>query len=126
MQVLLATRFALDSYLRSPPVIASALASPCVGLRHLCIWYCSGIEPNACDLLPRLLPDKERDLPDRPTPPNTPLYLIAMEPLCGGTLWSRLKPASPLSTDAQLLAAADLMAGLMALHSLGFAHSDLK
>jgi len=63
---------------------------------------------------------------ERPTPPGTPLFLVAMEPLTGGRLWDRLQPDQPLPPELQLLAACDLMAGLMALHSLGFAHSDLK
>ena len=71
--------------------------------------------------------------------PDAPLYFIAMEPRECGSLWDRLgvRLAVPrgeipvlngvrLPPEAALRAAADLTAGLAALHKLGYAHADLK
>jgi serine/threonine protein kinase len=99
-----------------------------VGLGHLSFTYCTGWEGNA-----------SVELPSHAVR-GAPLFLIAMEPLEGGSLWARmsLNPAPrdcsaapvfvgrPLAPEQALRAAADLMAGLSALHKLGYAHADLK
>jgi len=61
-----------------------------------------------------------------PGTPGKDVFLIALEPLPGGSLKERLQKCKLLAPDAVLLAAADLMAGLAALHKLGYAHADLK
>ena len=86
--------------------------------------YFAGCERDARDFLPSLPADMFHSA--RPTPEKTPLYLVALEWLGGGTLWDRLKPAAVLSPHEQLLAAADMMAALMALHHLNYVHADLK
>jgi hypothetical protein len=96
------------------------------GVGYLCFTYCTGVEADGYQHLPSTIPH----VPGAPTP----VYLIAMEPLTGGTLWARmgLNPegrvlvGTPLDPLAALWAAADLMAGLSALHKLGYAHADLK
>jgi serine/threonine protein kinase len=91
-----------------------------IGLRHLSFAYCVGID-------------------DEMVPSH---FLIAMEPLEGGTLWDRLqlKPprsphdkknvpvyvSKPLPPLDALLFATDLMAAVAALNALGYSHSDLK
>jgi serine/threonine protein kinase len=98
-----------------------------IGLRHLSFTYCTGWEEDASIVL------RTHALP------GSPLFFIAMEPLDGGSLWERQhlnpipRPGSaavwtgrPLPPEEALRAAADLMAGLAALHKLGYAHADLK
>lgn len=123
LQVLLVVRHAIEAYERCPPA-GPTLVSPLIGLRHLCTMYFAGYERDARAFLPSLPADMSHSA--RPTPEQTPLYLVALEWLGGGTLWDRLKPAAVLPPLEQLLAAADMMAALMALHHLGFAHADLK
>lgn len=101
------------------------------GLRLLCYTFCTGTEPEGRDYLPRLQAEDAVGLADRPTPPGTPLFLIAMEPLMGGTLRARQEGATPLSKSSNALggvlcAVADMFAALAALHHLGYAHSDIK
>jgi serine/threonine protein kinase len=90
-------------------------------LNNLSFTYCTGWVENAQTVIP--------------SAPAVPLFLIAMEPLEGGTLWDRLGVdpegrgvvvGSPLPPDEALLVAADLMAALAALHKLGCAHADIK
>jgi serine/threonine protein kinase len=106
---------------------ATGLITPhAAGVGHLCFTYCTGVEEDGHKHLPSTVPL----VPGAPTP----IYLIAMEPLLGGTLWSRLglDPLAgvlvgvPLPRSEALWAATDLMAGLAALHKLGYAHADLK
>jgi serine/threonine protein kinase len=99
-----------------------------IGLGHLSFAYCTGWEEDA-----------SVELPSHAVR-GVPLFLIAMEPLEGGSLWSRMHinpnppdsgPAPvfvgrPLPPEQALRAATDLMAGLSALHKLGYAHEDLK
>ena len=86
-----------------------------VGLAHLAFTFCTGCEESAADVLPLN------------SPPGAPLYFIAMEPLMGGTLWTRLRRScGPLDQFEALRSAKDLAAALAALHSRGIAHADLK
>jgi hypothetical protein len=95
-------------------------AAHVVGFNHLCFTYGSGFEDDARAVLPDA--------------PAAPLYLIAMEPLKGGSLWQclHLDPMAsvyvglPLLPEKALLAAVDILAGLSALHWLGHAHADPK
>ena len=134
--ILAVVRKAVD-YLRVPSaasVLADARGRPIAakaGLRLLCYTYCTGTEAEGARFVPTLQPVPLEGLGERPTPPGTPLYLIAMEPLVGGTLVERQRGDSPLSKTGDtpgsvLCAMADMFAALAALHSLGFAHSDIK
>ena len=85
------------------------------GLARLTFTYCTGWEEDAASFLPTQAPR------------GAPLFLIAMEPLVGGTLWDRLRVVGgPLAAGDAVRAAADLLSALAALHGLGFAHADLK
>ena len=118
-EVLLTVRMAIDSFRDN----ARSTSASQIGLQRLCYTYGTGTVEDARTVLPRL--PKDGDIPERPTPPGTPLFLIAMEPL-RGTLWNRQRGPSPFSQAEVLRVSVDLMAGLAALHSLGFAHGDLK
>jgi serine/threonine protein kinase len=98
-----------------------------VGHSHLLITHCLGEEADAHTLLP-----------DHAAP-GTPLFIIAMEQLEGGTLWGllRVRPLAPpgqvsilvgtaLPPETLLAAAADLAAALAALHACGYSHGDIK
>jgi serine/threonine protein kinase len=108
-------------------VDAVGVVAPCAaGVGHLCFTYCSGAEEDARVNLSSCVP----------LGAPCPVFMVAMEPLMGGTLWGRLglapSDAVPVYVGIQLdplaalWAAADLMAGLSALHELGYAHADLK
>jgi serine/threonine protein kinase len=117
-----ATRWAIEAVGHDGP------APHTIGLGHLSFTYCTGWEEDA-----------SVELPSHAVR-GAPLFLIAMEPLEGGSLWARMRinpnppdsgPApvfvgQPLPPEQALRAAADLMAGLSALHKLGYAHADLK
>lgn len=121
-QVLLSVHHALAAYQRCPPD-APALKAPSIGLQLLCHVRCVGWEADARAHVPELPPINRCDA--QPTPAGQPIFFIGLEPLLGGTLHRRMQEA-PFGPDGQLLAAADLMAGLMGLHSLGIVHADLK
>ena len=106
------------------------LESPVIGLKHLCFAYALGRENNPA-FAGAVPTSGSVGLGVSPsTHINQSLYLLALEPLTGGTLWQRAirneETPTLMGQHEQLLAATDLMAGLMALHNLGFAHSDLK
>jgi serine/threonine protein kinase len=90
--------------------------APC---SNLCLAYGTGVIENAAALLPTL--PACYGLPERPTPPGTQLFLIAMEPLTGGTLRT-----AKLTAGDIVRCAIDLCSAMDALHGLGYAHADCK
>lgn len=85
-----------------------------VGLKRLCYPYCAGREEDGSKILRESMFCR-----------GAPLPFVAMEPL-EHTLRERMITSGKLKPGEALVAAADIMAALAALHAMKIVHGDMK